>query len=632
MTHTVAFAGNPNVGKSTVFNALTGLRQHTGNWTGKTVDPARGHWTLEGQRWEAVDLPGIYSLAGGSPEERVAADWLAANRPEVLAVVLDATALERSLALALELRALTEEGGTTRLLLCLNLTDEAERLGLEIDVPALARAMDCPVVPTRADRRESYEVLRHTIGLCAAARRVPRGVPCRTCPASADAAPCAVIPSGAKNPFSCQLPAATCSVAASPVPELGTDPVAAASALAAAVTKRGPRPRRDWDRLLLGKWSAYPLVLLLLFGLFYLTIRGANLPSALLERAFESLGTVLSRALSGLPPKLRSLLLEGVYATAAKVTAVMLPPMAIFFPLFSLLEDLGYLPRAAFLLDRPFAACGSCGRQGLCMCMGLGCNAVGVTGCRIIPDGKARLAALLTNAFTPCNGRFPTLILLTGLILDRGGKPSALAAAGLLTLCLLLSGSLTLLCTALLRRTILRGEEAGFVLELPPFRRPGLGRLLLRSLLDRSLRVLGRALCVAAPAGALIWLLDRLSMGGAPLLTALARGLDPWAAKLGLTGTLLLAFLLSFPANELLLPLALLIAGRAGGDPAALFTARTALCAAVFTLFHWPCSTTVLTVFHETKSLRWTALSVLLPTLVGALLCMAINGIFRIFS
>lgn len=597
MTCTVAFAGNPNVGKSTVFNALTGLRQHTGNWTGKTVEPARGRWTLDGDRYEAADLPGVYSLAGGTPEERVAADWLAAHEPDVLVAVLDATALARSLALVLEL---LRPG--RRVVLCLNLMDEAERLGLELDVPALAAALDCPVVPTRADRTESYERLRRVV----AAAALPR--------------------SSSVPPLSFQGPEAEES--ASPVP--AASPIEAASALAAAVTKRGLRPRRDWDRLLLGKWTAWPLALLLLFGLLYLTVRGANLPSALLERGFARLGTALEALLSGLPPALRSLLLDGVYGTAARVVAVMLPPMAIFFPLFSLLEDLGLLPRLAFLLDRPFAACGSCGRQGLCMCMGLGCNAVGVTGCRILPDPKERLAAVLTNALTPCNGRFPTLILLAGVLLGREAPP--LAAAGLLTACLLLSAAVTLLSTALLRKTLLRGSGGGFLLELPPLRRPQLGRVLLRSLLDRSLRVLGRALCAAAPAGALLWLLGRVRPGGEPLLSFLARSLDPAAALLGLTGTLLLAFLLSLPANELLLPLALLIAGRAGGDPAALFTARSALCAALFTLFHWPCATALLTVYHETKRLRWTALAALLPTLAGTLLCMAANALFRIFS
>lgn len=589
MTITVAFAGNPNVGKSTVFNALTGLRQHTGNWTGKTVAPAAGRWRLEGTVYEAVDLPGVYSLSGGTPEERLASDYLMTHSPDVLVAVLDATALERSLELALELRALHP-----RMVLCLNLTDEAQRLGLRPDCAALAEALRAPVVSTRADQKQSYELLRRTVALLASA----------TAP---------VILSEAERSRRIRPPCGQATVS----------PQVTASQLARRVMGGSPRPRRDWDRIFLGKWTAWPILLLLLFAVFYLTVRGANLPSALLEAGFSRLGERLAALLSGLPPTLRSLLLDGIYGTTTRVIAVMLPPMAIFFPLFSLLEDLGFLPRAALLMDRPFAACGSCGRQGLCMCMGLGCNAVGVTGCRIIPNEKERLAAILTNALVPCNGRFPTLILLAGLLLCRDGSLPAAAQAGFLTACLALSCAVTLGTTLLLRRSVLRGEEASFVLELPPFRRPRVGRLLLRSLLDRTLRVLGRAVTVAAPAGAVIWLLDRLPVGGRPLLSLLAAGLDPVAALLGLTGTLLLAFLLSFPANELLIPLALMIAGPtvAAGDPAALFPAGTALCAAVFTLFHWPCSTTVLTVWHETKSLKWTLLSVLVPTAIGAVLC-----------
>ncbi len=598
----ICLAGNPNVGKSTVFNRLTGLRQHTGNWTGKTVEPARGQWKRECATYEVVDLPGVYALSGGTPEERVAVDYLEREAPDCLVVILDATALERTLSLALELRQYHDN-----LVLCMNLMDEAERLGLRPNCAALAEALHVPVVPTRADQPASVERLRHVVEVACMRRR--GDMPGANAPTGA----------GARDAER----------------QTAEERMLEAAELAGTVCPAQPSPRRNWDRILLGKWTAWPITLFLLFCLFAITIWGANLPSAQLERLFSRLQVWLDVLLSGLSPAFRSLLLDGLYGTTAKVVAVMLPPMAIFFPLFSVLEDLGLLPRLAFLLDRPFAACGSCGRQGLCMCMGCGCNAVGVTGCRIIPDERERLAAILTNALVPCNGRFPTLILLAGVLLERNGQFHPLTAAAVLTGFLVLSAAVTLGSTALLRRTILRGGTGSFILELPPFRRPRLAQLLVRSVLDRTLRVLGRAVTVAAPAGILIWTLAHVRVGSEALLPLLARWLDPAAVLMGLSGVLLLAFLLSFPANELLLPLTVLIgtAGTVitdGGETVATLRAlgvgpQMALCAAVFTLFHWPCSTTVLTVWHETRRWKWTLLSVLYPTAVGVLLCMALH-------
>ncbi len=601
-TYTVCLAGNPNVGKSTLFNALTGLRQHTGNWTGKTVDPARGSWGRGDARYTLVDLPGVYSLCGGTPEEKVAARILEGTRCDCVVAVLDATALSRTLPLALELRHRHE-----KLLCCLNLMDEAKRSGCVPDPKALSRALCCPVIPVCAHSAADVRALRAGIAeLCAKPQDPAQLAAIREAYAAQPDGETLVRQARALSALCCPKPAA-----------------------------RGPGP----DRILLGRLTAWPVALLLLFGVLWLTIRGANYPSALLERGFAALGTRLTGLLRPWPAWLRGLLLDGVYGTVTKVVAVMLPPMAIFFPLFTLLEEIGFLPRLALLLDRPFALAGSCGRQGLTMCMGCGCNAVGVTGCRIIGPPKQRLAAIVTNCFTPCNGRFPTLIFLLGFLtrdLSRSGPWTAL----LLTAVLALSCLVTLAVTALLRHTVLRGEEGSFVLELPAFRRPRFGRVLLRSVLERTLRVLGRAVTVAAPAGLVIWCLGQIRADGEPLLVLLARGLDPAASLIGLSGALLLAFLLSFPANELLFPLTVMIltAGAAapeGADLTAIltasgFTAPMAVCAALFTLFHWPCSTTVLTVWHETRSLRWTAASVWIPTAVGVLLCALANAVFHL--
>ena len=520
----------------------------------------------------------------------------------------------------------------------------------------LARALQAPVVCTRLDRRRSAEDLRAAIEAVCAGGPFPAAV---SLPEGSSGSVESSAPEGfsvSEGSFAPEAGEAERKAAPSPggmtesyaLPGLSEAErlrvrLVQAAGIAALASPLPPARRRDWDRLVLGRFTAWPLVLALLFGIFWLTVYGANAPSRWLQRLFDLIGEQLGAWLSPLPLGLRRLLLEGVWGTTAAVTAVMLPPMAIFFPLFTLLEDLGWLPRAALLLDRPFAWAGTCGRQGLTMCMGCGCNAVGVMGCRIIPGRRQRLAAVVTNALTPCNGRFPTLILLSGFLLSAGARRSAALTAAWLTGLTALSAAVTLGVTRLLRRTLLRGQEGRFVLELPPFRRPRVGRVLVRSVLDRTLHVLGRAVTVAAPAGALIWLLANLRLGGAPLLGALAARMEPAAALLGLSGPLLLAFVLSFPANELLLPLTVLITtagsslqtGLGEGRLAELLAAgglgwKTALCAMLFCLFHWPCSTTLLTIRRETGSLKWTLRAFWIPTAVGIILCAVANQILRL--
>lgn len=578
---TVALAGNPNVGKSTLFNALTGLHQHTGNWPGKTVGVAQGTMRRGDTQYTLVDLPGTYSLDGKSEDERIAAEFLEGGQADCTVVVCDGSCLERSLILALQILQRTD-----RVVVCVNLIDEAKRHGILVDAERLTRHLEAPVVLTAAGKNRGLEKLTDQIRQTGFA------------------------PERLKKPC-------------------WEDPVAAAEQIVADSVCRQERIatdyRRQVDRLLVSRRFGVPLMFLLLLLIIWLTVWGANYPSALLESGFDWGYRVLYGWLSGAPWWLRGILLDGLYATCTRVIAVMLPPMAIFFPLFTVLEDIGYLPRMAFLLDPCMARCGGCGKQALTLCMGLGCNAVGVMGCRIIDSPRERLAAILTNAMVPCNGRFPTLVLLGTLFFPEAGAALVVAA------CVVLGAAGAMAASGVLSRTVLRSEESTFLMEMPPFRRPRLGKILVRSLLDRTLFVAGRALTVAAPAGMALWVISNTGLMG-----NLSAVLEPVGKLLGMNGIILLAFILAMPANELLIPVILMAMTGAGSLQAASglssqillaggLTWQMAVCTMVFTLFHWPCSTTLMTVYRETGSIKKTAAALILPTAVGTILCIMLN-------
>lgn len=613
MRRTVALAGNPNVGKSTVFNALTGSRQHTGNWSGKTVACAEGR--LRGGGLTLTDLPGTYSLRAHSEEERAAREFLVSGQACAVVLVADAGCLERSLILALQVLEVQKNA-----ILCLNLMDEAAKKGIEIDTDALERELGIPVIPCAARQGKGLPELE------AAIRRAAAG-------------------ETETHPTAIRYPAMDEDLTEEQRDDIATAAAALRAEELALTCVRQPEcacARDDRaDDVILSRRLGVPLMLLLLAGVFYITLFGANVPSEWLSTHLLALGTPFAGALAklGLPPFFVSMLTDGLWRVLATVVSVMLPPMAIFFPLFTLLEDAGYLPRVAFQLDHAFQCARASGKQSLTMCMGFGCNACGVTGCRIIDSPRERLIAILTNSFAPCNGRFPLLIFLCSVFFAGSAAGGALLLTGVIAA----SVGLTLLVSRLLSATVLRGEAVSFALELPPYRMPQVGRVIVRSVRDRTLFVLARAAAVAAPAGVLIWLLANVQIGNTAILSHITAFLDPVARVFGIDGVILLAFILGFPANELVMPLIVmgyLSSGTivSGVDFASFralllangWTVQTALCTLVLTVAHAPCSTTCLTILRETRSARWTLAAMLIPAEIGLVFCILIHCMFAL--
>ena len=690
--YTIALAGNPNTGKSTVFNALTGLRQHTGNWPGKTVTRAEGSFSFHDQRYRIIDLPGTYSLLSTSEDEEVARDFILFGKPDVTVIVVDASRLERNLSLALQILEITDKA-----VLCLNLMDEARRHHITIDTRTLSRDLGIPVVATSARTKEGIPDLLFAIeevvsGKFQTKKQTYIDLPKENAEAIAEL-------QSALSELNPELPntrwlamrliegdesvqkgveEGTFSAENNPEKQsrvlriadeyhkiLGdsyrNDLVEAIYAQATTLinasvstdfSARSFRVDRAIDRVVTHKIWGFPIMFLLLAGVLWITIIGANYPSQWLSDLFLGwLYPLLKDGANALhfPWWLSGFLIDGVYLATTWVISVMLPPMAIFFPLFTLLEDFGYLPRVAFNLDKLFRTAGAHGKQALTMSMGFGCNAAGVVATRIINSPREKLIAIITNNFSLCNGRWPTQILIATLFIGAlvpkqwSGTVAMLAVIGIAVLGIAFS----FLTSWLLSKTLLKGESSFFVLELPPYRPPRFFQTLYTSLIDRTLIVLWRAIVFAAPAGAVIWLICNLQIAQQPIALWLIQGLDPIGVFIGLNGVILLAYIVAIPANEIVIPTVLMLTTMvlgqtAVGEGAGVlmeastsqvgvllhaggWTLLTAVNLMLFSLLHNPCSTTIYTIYKETQSKKWTLIATLLPVLYGIVVCFLVT-------
>lgn len=686
----IALAGNPNVGKSTVFNNLTGLNQHTGNWPGKTVSNAQGNYIYKNNNFILVDIPGTYSLMASSPEEEVARDFICFGNPDTTIIVVDATCIERNLNLVLQTLEIT-----SKVVVCVNLMDEAKRKKINVNLQELSLQLGVPVIGTSAAKGEGLKELMDAVYKVSFEEINTNPIKIQyeeTIEEAIDKIQPKVnalinnklnskwitlkLIDGDKPLLKSISKYLNINLTENEdiiklvqeakdflnLKEINSDIfrdkivshlVTKAENISNKVVlfeneKYNSRDRKI-DKILTSKKSGIPIMLCLLGIIFWITITGANIPSAMIA---NGLFWVEDRLLEffnwlGTPPWVEGLLVMGIYRTLAWVISVMLPPMAIFFPMFTLLEDLGYLPRIAFNLDNFFKKACACGKQALTMCMGFGCNAAGIIGCRIIDSPRERLIAIITNNFVPCNGRFPTLIAIitmffTGVII---GPFQSIISTLILTGIIVLGVVMTLLISKILSKTILKGIPSTFTLELPPYRKPQIGKVIVRSIFDRTLFVLGRAVCVAIPAGFVIWMMANIKVGDLSILTHCATFLDPFAKLLGLDGYILMGFILGFPANEIVIPI-IIMSYMSTGNLLELdnidqlrallvsngWTWLTAVCVMLFSLMHWPCSTTCWTIKKETQSFKWTLISFLVPTITGTIICFIVASTARLFN